>query len=83
MSSLNAWRTLNKSGNNQLFIKSKDNNLLNEIHIRSVDGRIIKSRIGINSNQVEIDTSQYISGIYLIEIITNEKRLQRKIMIVN
>jgi len=69
--------------NNHLFIKSKENNLMNEIYLRSVDGKVVKILERINSDQVEIETNQYISGIYLLEIITNGKKLQRKIMIIN
>jgi hypothetical protein len=53
---------------------------MNEISIIDLNGRIVKSIIGISTNQISINLDDYNSGIYFVKILSNGNQITRKII---
>ncbi|MBR6774349.1 MAG: T9SS type A sorting domain-containing protein [Bacteroidales bacterium] len=62
------------------FIKVTSNNIIREINIFSIDGRMMYSN-NMNDNEKMIDLSSFNKGTYIIRMITDEDVVVRKIMI--
>ena len=62
------------------FVKVTSNNIIREINIFSIDGRMMYSN-NMNDNEKMIDLSSFNKGTYIVRMITDEDVVVRKIMI--
>jgi PKD repeat protein len=63
------------------FIISSKLNLLRSFTMRDISGKVVLKEIDLNNNKYEFRNTTGISGIYLLEILTNEGSTHKRILV--
>ena len=65
----------------QLRLHFNGKNIINEVQIFDMMGRIVHNTIDVNSQSLDINTSTWVDGMYMLQVSTNKGVVTKKVVV--